>query len=77
MRNTTYEKLDKDLLRRDQIWFVDKDQFGASELYSLSEFNSKTVRNTSAYYKKYLENKFGAAELWQLDHKLKELLYAQ
>ena len=30
--------LDKNLLRRDQIWFIDKDQFGASELYSLSEF---------------------------------------
>ena len=69
--------LDKNLLRRDQIWFVDKDQFGVSELYSLSEFNSKTVRNTSAYYKKYLENKFGAAESWQLDDKLKALLYAE
>jgi len=69
--------LDKGLLRRDQIWFVSKDQFGASELYSLSEFNTKTVRNTSAYDKKYLENKFGAGDLWQLNKKLIELLYVE
>lgn len=67
--------LDKDLFRRDQIWFTNKDQFGASELYSLSEFNAKTVRNTSAYYKKYLENKFGAADTWQPNNKIIELLH--
>lgn len=68
--------LDKDLLRRDQIWFVEKDQFGASSLYSLSEFNANTVRNTSAYDKKYLENTFGAADTFEITAKITDLLYA-
>ena len=67
--------LDKDLLRRDQIWFVQKDQFGSSELYSMSEFDSTTVRNTSAYDKKYLNNLFGGAGTIKNMEKLSNLLY--
>lgn len=67
--------MDKDLLRRDQIWFVEKDQFGATSLYSLSEFSSKTVRNTSDFAKKYLENQFGAADTLEITDKLTSLLY--
>lgn len=67
--------LDKDLFRRDQIWFVEKDQFGASSLYSLSEFDAKTVRNTSAFDKKYLDNDFGAADTIELNDRLIALLY--
>ena len=67
--------LDKDIFRRDQIWFVDKDQFGVSELYSLSEFNAKTVRNTSAFDKKYLDNDFGAAKAIEINQQLINLLY--
>ncbi|MCF8374355.1 MAG: ATP-binding protein [Bacteroidales bacterium] len=69
--------LDKNLLRRDQIWFIGKDQFGVSELYSLSEFNAKTVRNTSSYEKKYLENKFGASDTIELNQKLMDFLYGE
>lgn len=68
--------LSKELLRRDQIWFINKDQFGSSELYSLSDFNAKTVRNTSAFDKKFLENKFGASDTIELSNKLMDLLYA-
>lgn len=67
--------LDKDLFRRDQIWFIDKDQFGASELYPLSEFSANTVRNTSAYDKKYLHNDFGAADTLEISNNLINLLY--
>jgi AAA15 family ATPase/GTPase len=67
--------LDKDLLRRDQIWFASKNQFGESELYSLSEFNSETVRNTSDYQKKYLAHDFGAAEAMELKEEAMLLLY--
>ncbi len=67
--------LDKDIFRRDQIWFVEKDQFGASTLYSLSEFDAKTVRNTSDFDKKYLANVFGAAETIELNKTLTDLLY--
>lgn len=67
--------LDKELLRRDQIWFVQKDQFGASELYSMSEFDSSVVRNNSAYDKKYLNNLFGGAGTIKEMENLSNLLY--
>ncbi|MEI3799189.1 MULTISPECIES: AAA family ATPase [unclassified Chitinophaga] len=69
--------LDKKLLRRDQIWFTNKDQFGASSIYSLSEFNAKTVRNTSDFAKKYLDNTFGAADTLEITGKLTDLLYGE
>jgi AAA15 family ATPase/GTPase len=50
--------LDNELLRRDQIWFVEKDRYGASRLYSLAEF--KGVRNDLSYERGYIEGRFGA-----------------
>lgn len=51
--------LDMDLLRRDQIWFVNRDvRAGASELYSLSDFNG--VRKNSDIRKAYLFGRFDA-----------------
>lgn len=50
--------LDQDKLRRDQIWFVEKDEFGASELFSLSDFGD--VREDTPFAKWYMNNKFGA-----------------
>ena len=67
--------LNKDIFRRDQIWFVEKDQFGASSLYSMSEFDAKTVRNTSDFEEKYLANVFGAADTIELNKTLMHLLY--
>ncbi|MBX2998800.1 MAG: ATP-binding protein [Caldilineaceae bacterium] len=49
--------LDNRLLRRDQIWFVEKDRQGASHLYSLAEFK---VRNDASYEKEYMQGRFGA-----------------
>lgn len=49
--------LDASLFRRDQIWFVEKDRFGASHLYSLAEFN---VRNDAALERNYIQGKYGA-----------------
>lgn len=49
--------LDLDLLRRDEIWFVEKDQGGASHLYSLAEFK---VRPDLKIEKGYLNGRFGA-----------------
>ena len=49
--------LDLDLLRRDEIWFVEKDQGGASHLYSLAEFK---VRPDLDIEKGYLNGRFGA-----------------
>lgn len=54
--------LDNRLLRRDQIWFVEKDQQGASQLYSLVEFkiDNKHVRNDASYEKDYIQGRYGA-----------------
>jgi uncharacterized protein len=48
--------LDKDLFRRDQIWFTEKDQYGATDLFSLVEYK---VRNDVDFEKYYLNGKFG------------------
>lgn len=66
--------LDNDLFRRDQIWFIDKNQFGASNLYSLAEFKTNTVRKSSAFHKNYSEGKYGAVPYFENLEKLGELL---
>jgi len=44
-------------LRRDQIWFVEKDELGASTLFSLDEI--KGVRKDANFEKEYLVGQFG------------------
>lgn len=48
------------LLRRDQIWFVKKDRYGASSLYSLAGFKTDQVRKTDDFREKYLQGRYGA-----------------
>jgi len=55
--------LNPDLLRRDQIWFVEKDGYGATELYSLVEFDENEVREDLLFDKWYLAGRFGALPL--------------
>lgn len=50
--------LSSDILRRDQIEFVEKDKYGASHLYSLVQF--KGIRNNSTFEKDYIQGKYGA-----------------
>jgi uncharacterized protein len=56
---TTHESnlLDLDLLRRDEIWFAEKDQAGATRLYSMVDFK---VRKDHEIRKHYLQGRFGA-----------------
>ena len=49
--------LDLDLLRRDEIWFVEKSEQGVSNLYSLAEFK---MRPDLKIEKGYLNGRFGA-----------------
>ena len=52
-----------ELLRRDEIWLVDKNKNGASELYSLVEFKDEEgnkIRRDEALAKKYLTGSYGA-----------------
>jgi len=50
--------LSPDLLRRDQIEFVEKDKYGASHLYNLVQF--KGIRNNASFEKDYIQGKYGA-----------------
>lgn len=55
--------LDKRILRRDQVWFCEKDDYGNSDLYSLVEYKidqATSVRNDAAFEKNYLLGKYGA-----------------
>jgi AAA15 family ATPase/GTPase len=60
---TTHESrlMDFDLLRRDEIWFVDKDQSGASNIYSLEEYNERFDKKID---KAYLEGRYGGVPLF-------------
>lgn len=51
--------LNNRLFRRDQIWFTEKDQYGATDLYALAEFK-QPVRNDASYDKDYMSGKYGA-----------------
>lgn len=55
---TTHESglLDLELMRRDELWFVEKDKNGASQLYSLEEFAPRYDRDIQ---KGYLLGRFG------------------
>ena len=55
---TTHETklMDLKLLRRDEIWFVDKDKKGNSSIYSLEEYNTRFDQKVD---KAYLEGRYG------------------
>ncbi len=50
----------KDIYRTDAIWFTDKTDISATELYSLSDFDSSVIRDTSNVYNAYKAGKLGA-----------------
>jgi hypothetical protein len=56
---TTHDSsiLDNSLLRRDQVWFVEKDKQQATQLYPLTDFKP---RQHEALQKGYLEGRYGA-----------------
>lgn len=44
-------------LKKDQIWFTERDKYGATNLFSLADFE---IRNWENYQVKYLNGRFGA-----------------
>lgn len=60
---TTHESrlLDFDLLRRDEIWFVNKDKSGATEVYSLDAYNERFDKKID---KAYLEGRYGGVPIF-------------
>lgn len=56
-------ELSNDMLRRDEIWFTEKDCTGNTTLYSLADFKTSQgnkIRNDENYAKNYLLGKYGA-----------------
>lgn len=49
--------LDKDMFRTDQVWFTEKNNIGATELYSIKDFDG--VREGIPFDKWYYNGKFG------------------
>lgn len=60
--------LDKKFFRRDQIWFVQKDEFGYSELSALSDFK---VRSDASFERDYLAGVYGGIP-WLKEFSMKE-----
>jgi AAA15 family ATPase/GTPase len=55
--------LGANLFRRDQIWFTEKDEVEATDLYSLLEFkdgDGKSVRNDRSFEADYIGGRYGA-----------------
>ena len=52
--------LSSGLFRRDQIWFTQKDRYGATKLYSLADFKTDEVRKNEAFEDNYIRGKYGA-----------------
>jgi len=62
---TTHDswQLSNNLLRRDEIWFTEKEPSGVSTLYSLADFvdeDGSKIRKDESYEKNYLLGKYGA-----------------
>ncbi len=59
---THYRELlmERDILRNDAIWFTEKKEDGSTDLFSLNDFDSSVVRNTSSIYNAYKIGKLGA-----------------
>jgi hypothetical protein len=55
--------LGANLFRRDQIWFTEKDDFEATDMYSLLEFkdeDGKTIRKDRSFEADYIRGRYGA-----------------
>ena len=60
---TTHESrlMDFELLRRDEIWFVNKRNTGESDIYSLEEYNERFDKKID---KAYLEGRYGGVPIF-------------
>ena len=59
--------LNKETFRRDEIWFTEKDKYGISELFSLSDYkiDNVKVRNDATYNKDYITGRYGAIPVFE------------
>lgn len=60
--------------RRDQIWFVDKNEQGSSQIYSLVEFKERARQLKQQYGTDYLAGAFGAISLFDSFDQINEMM---
>lgn len=68
---TTHESrlMDFELLRRDEIWFVNKRNSGESDIYSLEEYNARFDQKID---KAYFEGRYGGVPIFSTVFPIKE-----
>ncbi len=61
---TTHESrlLDFDLLRRDEIWFANREKYGPTQLYSLEEYNERFDKKID---KAYMRGRYGGVPIFE------------
>lgn len=64
--------IDKDIFNKDQIWFINKDEFGESDLYSLVEF--KELSDNTDYKYNYLHGAYNAIPLFNTKEEIMDLM---
>lgn len=71
---TTHESrlLDYDILRRDEVWFTEKQDDGSTKLYSLEQFKDD-ARFDRRIDKAYLDGRYGAVPIFKDIDKVKKL----
>ena len=52
--------MEKDIFRNDAIWLTEKQEDGSTDLFSIADFDSSVIRNTSSVYNAYKIGKLGA-----------------
>ncbi len=52
--------MEKDIFRNDAIWLTEKKEDGGTDLFSVADFDSSVIRNTSSVYNAYKIGKLGA-----------------
>ncbi len=60
---TTHQReflMERDLFRNDILWFTEKTESGNTDLFSLTDFDTSVIRNTSSVYNAYKIGKLGA-----------------
>ena len=65
---TTHENdiMSYEYFRRDEIWFVERDEEGLSRLYPLDDFAADGARSDARLNKKYLEGRYGGVPVIDL-----------
>lgn len=67
--------LKTEIFRRDQLWFAEKNQFGASNIYSLHDYGK--VRKDAKFEQSYLKGAYGGVPYLEEAEDLTETLYAE